>query len=201
MAQRTADEVFRGEFALKLYKCAVRSCGREFQKQRMGQKVCGPVCALEIARAKREHAETKKRQEERKKDRERREELMPLSYFHKQTQKAVNAYIRARDADEPCISCGVAWAAQWDAGHFISRGADSALRYDFANIHKQCSVCNQHRAGNLLLYRRNLIPKIGEPEVLRLEGPQPVHKWTRDELNEIKRLANQLAKQLEKAEA
>ena len=57
-------------------------------------------------------------------------------------------------------------------------------------------MCNQHKSANLILYRKNLIPKIGEAEVDRLEGPQPVHKWTRDELLAIESNAKQLTKQL-----
>ena len=81
----------------------------------------------------------------------------------------------------------------------LSVGSDSSLRYDFANIHKQCSVCNQRKSGNLLRYRANLIQKIGEAEVLRLEGPQPVHKWTREELAAIEAVAKRLTKELEQA--
>lgn len=182
-------------------KCKVRDCCNHFIPRAMSHAACSPVCALKLARAKREQEETKKRQEQRRKDRETRDKLRPLSWFHAKTKAAVHKYIRTRDADEPCISCGTTHAAQWDAGHFISVGSDSSLRYDFANIHKQCSVCNQHKSGNLLRYRANLIPKIGEAEVLRLEGPQLVHKWTREELAEIEQEAKRLTKQLEKETA
>ena len=180
-------------------KCKAKGCGREFRPIRPMQCVCSPVCGLSVARAKREQAEAKKLKEQRKKDREKREELKPLKWFHAKTKAAVHKYIRTRDKDEPCISCGTTESAQWDAGHFISVGSDSSLRYDFFNIHKQCCVCNQHKSGNLLRYRANLIPKIGEQEVLRLEGPQPVHKWTREELAQIEAEAKRLTKELEKA--
>lgn len=186
---------------VKQKKCKSKGCGVLFTPTRPMQTVCSVMCAVLDARIKREQAETKKRQEQRRKDRETRDKLRPLSWFHAKTRAAVHKYIRTRDADEPCISCGTTHAAQWDAGHFISVGADSSLRYDFANIHKQCSVCNQHKSGNLLRYRANLIQKIGEAEVLRLEGPQPVHKWTREELAQIEQEAKRLTKQLEKETA
>lgn len=184
---------------MKQKKCKAKGCGVVFSPARPMQCVCSPACAQLLARAKTEQAETKQRQEQRKADRAKREELKPLKWFHSKTKIAVHKYIRTRDAEAPCISCGTHHAAQWDAGHFISVGSDSSLRYDFANIHKQCSVCNQHKSGNLLRYRANLIQKIGEAEVLRLEGPQPVHKWTREELAAIEAVAKRLIKELEKA--
>lgn len=164
-------------------------------------QACGPVCAHALVRAKREKEEQRQRSEQRKKDRERLRDLKPLKWFHARTKFAVHKYIRTRDRDEPCISCGAHYAAQWDAGHYVSVGSDSSLRYDFNNIHKQCSMCNQHLSANLIRYRQNLIPKIGEPEVLRLEGPQPVHKWTREELEEIAKTAKRLTRELEKESA
>lgn len=179
-------------------KCKASGCGVLFTPQRIGQNVCGPVCALTVVRSKREKEEQRKRSDERKADRAKREELKPLKWFHARTKLAVHKYIRTRDRDQPCISCGTTHAAQWDAGHYVSVGSDSSLRYDFSNIHKQCSVCNQHLSANLIRYRQNLLLKIGEPEVLRLEGPQPVHKWTRDELDAIAAEAKRLTKEIER---
>lgn len=164
---------------------------------------CSHDCAYALAMAKlgsekrKQAAEQRKAaRAERKADREKLESLRSMSWHHKQTRKAVHAYIRARDAVLPCISCGESDAAKWDAGHYKSVGGNSTLRYDLNNIHKQCSVCNQHLSGNLILYRQNLILKIGEPEVLRLEGPQPVHKWTREELGQIAANARAMTKAL-----
>ena len=181
----------------KLKTC--KACKVKFAPVKPMQSVCSIQCASALVAKKKASQEAKKRQDERKADRAKREELKPLKWFHAKTKIAVHKYIRTRDADQPCISCGTPHAAQWDAGHFISVGSDSSLRYDFANIHKQCSVCNQHKSGNLLRYRANLIQKIGEAEVLRLEGPQPVHKWTREELAAIEAVAKRLTKELEQA--
>lgn len=194
-------EVLVNQKPPKPKKCKAKGCGVVFTPARPFQCWCSPDCGLTIARAKKEQAEQRKRSDERKADRAKREKLMPLKWFHARTKLAVHKYIRTRDRDRPCISCGTPYAAQWDAGHYVSVGADSSLRYDFNNIHKQCSVCNQHLSANLIRYRQNLIPKIGEPEVLRLEGQQPVHKWTRDELDAIAAEAKRLTKALEKETA
>lgn len=179
-------------------KCKAKGCEQQFIPRNSMHVACCGSCAHAIVRAKNEQAEQRKRSDERKADRAKREELKPLKWFHARTKLAVHKYIRTRDRDQSCISCGTTHAAQWDAGHYVSVGSNSSLRYDFNNIHKQCSVCNQHFSANLIRYRQNLIPKIGEPEVLRLEGPQPVRKWTRDELDVIAEEAKRLTKDLEK---
>jgi hypothetical protein len=64
-------------------------------------------------------------------------------------------------------------------------GHSAALRFDENNTHKQCSVCNNYKSGNLAEYRPNLIVKIGLEEVERLEGPHDPKKYTIDELREL----------------
>ncbi len=64
-----------------------------------------------------------------------------------EAQKAFNAYIRARDAALPCISCGETnppdlHGGQWDCGHFKTVGAYPELRFEERNAHKQCKSCN-----------------------------------------------------------
>jgi hypothetical protein len=75
---------------------------------------------------------------------------------------------------------------QWHAGHYLSTGARPELRFDEQNLHKQCSACNTHLSGNLVLYRAELIRRIGLDEVERLEGPQDPKKYTIDELKAIR---------------
>ena len=100
-----------------------------------------------------------------------------------------NKYIRLRDKDEPCISCGYISdgknSRQWHAGHYRPAGQNTALRFDERNVHKQCSICNNYKSGNLVAYRENLIKKIGIEEVERLETEKPVKKWTAEELQDI----------------
>ncbi|MGG5838840.1 recombination protein NinG, partial [Huaxiibacter chinensis] len=54
-------------------------------------------------------AERKRKQEAQQERRElkiRKKALQPLSQYHKRAQIAFNAFIRQRDAGQPCISCG-----------------------------------------------------------------------------------------------
>lgn len=98
---------------------------------------------------------------------------------------AFNAYIRERDAHLPCASCGCWHAAEWHAGHYMSVGARSELRFDEANVHRQCADCNIARAGHHGAYRTTLLGRIGPAEVERLEGFTSPRKWTEGELREI----------------
>jgi hypothetical protein len=89
--------------------------------------------------------------------------IKPKSKWLAELQALVNKYIRLRDANEGCISCDKAasWQGQFHAGHYYSRGHSSSLRFNLHNIHKQCSVCNNHLSGNIGEYTPALISKIG----------------------------------------
>ena len=108
-------------------KCRV--CRADFQPVRCLQSVCGPECAIKQAQAKRSKAERIAGIEDRKTVKAKLETLKPLSYWADKAQIAVNAYIRARDEGQPCISCGRHHAGKVNAGHYRSRGAMAALRY------------------------------------------------------------------------
>lgn len=159
-------------------KCKV--CGGKFTPMRGIQTWCNPECGVTLAN----------RLVGEKQAREHRAKLAdskPLSHWLELTQRVVNAYVLARDADRPCISCGCWDAFAFDAGHFLSRGARPELRFDLANIHKQCAACNRHKGGNQVQYRLGLVARIGQPAVEALEGPHPPAKFTREGLAELRR--------------
>ena len=102
-----------------------------------------------------------------------------------------------RDKDEPCISCGRHHQGQYHAGHFRTTAAAPQLRFHEDNVHKQCSVCNNHLSGNLLEYRKRLIQKIGAERVEQLENDSTIKRWTIEELQEIKKVYKNKCKELE----
>ena len=112
-----------------------------------------------------------------------------------------NKYIRLRDKDEPCISCGYISdgknSRQWHAGHYRPAGQNTALRFDERNVHKQCEQCNRRKSGNLVHYRENLITKIGVVTVAILESEKSTKKWSVEELQEVIRTYKQKIKDLE----
>lgn len=188
---------------MKPRKCKAKSCGIAFTPQRMGQHACSPLCAAEIARAKREQAETRARSDARKADRQKREKLKTRSDWIKEAQVAVNRYVRLRDAGRGCISCGCDLSDQstgggCDAGHFRSRGAAPHLRFEVNNIHAQCKRCNRYLAGNATEYRSGLVDRYGAEFVAALEADQEPRKHDIDELRQIRDHYRQEARKLEK---
>jgi hypothetical protein len=93
-------------------------------------------------------------------------------YYKKQLQDLVNAIIRLIDIDENCISCNYDFqqgSRQAHAGHYFSVGAYPNNRYNFNNIFRQCSICNNYKSGNLAEYRTGLIKRYGIKYVNKLE--------------------------------
>jgi len=101
--------------------------------------------------------------------------------------KHFNKFIRDRDSDKPCISCG---GRPEEAGHFYSGGHYSALRFLENNVHGQCKRCNRHLHGNLIEYEKRLKVRIGEDEVQKLHDiadyyKKNPYKWDRFALYDI----------------
>ena len=166
------------------------------------QQVCSMECA--IAYSKRKAEEKRKKQEKsdrleaRRRMRARKEALKSRSDWLKEAQKAFNEFIRLRDKDLPCISCGRYHEGQYHAGHYRSVGACPELRFNEDNVHKQCSVCNNHKSGNAIEYRINLIRKIGleRVEFLERHDHQPL-KLSIDEIKELIKVYKAKCKGLE----
>lgn len=166
-------------------------CSTEYIPRSSLQKVCHNYkCALEfnrLADAKIADRKNRKREkEERAAWRERKADVKPLKHWEDLTQRVVNDYIRERDRELPCISCGTFTTVQWEAGHFRSRGAASHLRYNEDNIHKQCHRCNAELSSNAIPYRIALVEKIGLERVEALENNNTPHRFTREELKGIR---------------
>ena len=161
---------------------ACKSCSTVFTPSARIQSVCSMTCCINLAEAKAAKVAAKAKAEDRKLTRIALVALKTRSTLIKEAQTAVNAWVRRRDAHLPCVSCGRMHEGQWHAGHYCSTGSRPDLRFDLANIHKQCAPCNNHLSGNLIPYRVKLINRIGQAEVDRLEGPATGVKLTRDEL-------------------
>lgn len=170
-------------------------CAKPFLQLNSMQRVCGIRCATKVPVLAR-RAVKAARKLEIAQDRAKREALKTRSEWVKEAQAAFNAYIRARDAHLPCISCGRFHGGSWDAGHYRSSGSCPELRFDEANCHRQCVPCNQHLHGNLIAYRSNLIARIGLAEVERLERQNPIKKHTVDDLRGIRDRYRQRAKEM-----
>ena len=158
------------------------------------QKVCGPACAMKVARKAVEKAD--KKETKRKLD-----AMQTRPQLLKKAQTAFNAYIRARDAGKTCISCDTQLGSEpntFDAGHYRSVGSSPNTRYEEKNCHAQCKHCNLHLAGNHVEYRKRLIERIGLEELEKLEADNTVRKFSKEELIEIAKTYREKARRLKK---
>ena len=165
---------------------ACSHCKTSFVPQRPMQKVCSPSCAMQLISREAQKGNERAKREERKAIRAAKERAKTRGDWQREAQQAFNAFIRARDDDLPCISCGRWHNGQWHAGHYLTVGARPNLRFDETNCHKQCQPCNTHLHGNLVNYRRALIAKIGIDAVEGLEADQSVKKYSIEDLKAIK---------------
>ena len=138
-----------------------------------------------------------------KRDRERKMAVKPLSYWMARAQTQFNKFIRARDIELPCVSCGATesevesqqgWkvGGAWDCGHYLSVGSHPELRFEQDNAARQCKSCNGG-SGNYSRknhqtakdYRAELIKRIGLERVEWLEGPHEPKRYTIEDLKEL----------------
>lgn len=168
---------------MKQKTCKV--CKTKFPPARPLQATCSIRCAIDWAIKAAEKKAKQAAQAEKKADALKKKALKTRSDWMKDAQAAVNAWVRFRDRDQPCISCGTFNATAWHAGHFYSTAARPDLRLDPANIHRQCAQCNLFLSGNLNEYRKNLPARIGQAELDRLDGPPTNQRMTAEVIKEI----------------
>lgn len=167
-------------------KCKV--CRDKFEAKYFLQKAClKPKCLAEWAKLERERKADKVHAAKKRSFKDNDKSLRTKS-----AQTAFNAFIRARDALLPCLSClefreetAKSKGSNFHAGHYKSVGAKAELRFEELNCHKQCAHCNNFLSGNMENYRLNLIDKIGLDKVEWLEGPHEPRKYTCAELKKI----------------
>lgn len=160
-------------------KCKI--CESKFTPERPLQQVCGFECAIHLLK-------DNKVKKIKKEVKEAKLKLKSRSDWLKDTQVVFNKYIRLRDQDDGCISCGSKSASAYHAGHYRSIGSAGHLRFNEQNCHRQCAACNTHLSGNLIRYRLGLIRKIGILAVETLESDNDTIKLTIDEIKAIKKL-------------
>ena len=162
---------------IKQKKCKI--CKAYFTPQRPLQLVCQWKCAIDFAK-------DTKIKTVKKEVKEAKLKLKSRSDWLKDTQVVFNKYIRLRDQDDGCISCGSKSAYAYHAGHYRSIGSAGHLRFNELNCHRQCSACNTHLSGNLIRYRLGLIGKIGIHAVETLESDNNTVKWSVEEIKLLK---------------
>jgi len=185
----------------RLKKCKNPACGVSFPPHRLGQAVCSPVCGLAIKDVNQEKARKAIADLGRREIRAARERIKTRSDHTKEAQAAFNEWVRLRDAVLPCISCGRHHQGKYDAGHYRTVGSNPALRFEPLNCHKQCVPCNQHKSGDIVNYRINLVQRISAEKVAWIEGPHEPRRYTIEELKAIKAEYRAKTRELKRAQA
>jgi hypothetical protein len=166
-----------------LSKRKCKNCSEIFQKTQPLQYVCSPTCAAKYA--------SKKLAAEKDKEIKLKVDGMKLAIMKKADwmkllQVTFNTFIRIRDKDEPCISCGTFKSNKWDAGHCYPT-TYAYLRFNEHNVNKQCSFyCNLNKSGNFHEYLPRLEAKIGIDAVQKLHNDR--HKILDLSVNDIQEL-------------
>ena len=156
-------------------KC--KNCKEVFKPRKFNWKYCqSDVCNNIGVQELIKKVRATKENDNRKKTKKEKEALLTHRDYLKLFQTVFNTYIRTRDKELPCVSCGKNNEKQFHAGHYRSVGSCPELRFSELNVWRQCATCNTYLHGNLIEYRKELIKRIGVDQVEWLEGPQPSNK-------------------------
>ncbi len=146
-------------------KC--KHCGEMFQPFNSIEKMCSTACILaglagmkkkDIGRAERSRKKAKTAKSK---------ELRTRLDWYSRLGTLVNQYVRWRDRDEPCCTCGTTNPnIKYDAGHFHTKKARPDIRFELTNIHRQCSQrCNVYGSGMRNEYEKFIADKYGPEHV------------------------------------
>lgn len=200
--KRTAPFTSGGINARERRKKRCKVCEAMFTPVRNFQAVCGEIaCAIAHAPANQVRARKALADIERKDIKVRKEKLKSRADHLRETQVVFNELIRLRDAALPCVSCGRHHEGQYHAGHYRTVGANPELRFEPLNVHKQCAPCNNHKSGDIVNYRIELVKRIGADKMNWLEGPHVPQRYTIEELKTIKADYRAMIKELKRAAA
>jgi Bacteriophage Lambda NinG protein. len=181
--------------------CRNATCSVKFVPQRLGQAVCSPACALATKDVNQQKARKSLAQVERRDIKVRKDKLKSRADHMREVQAAFNEWVRLRDADLPCVSCGRHHEGQYHSGHYRTVGGNPELRFEPLNAWKQCAPCNNHKSGDIVNYRIELVKRIGVEKVDWLEGPHEPKRYTVEDLKAIKADYRAKARELKRAAA
>lgn len=182
-------------------KCKNPACGISFPPQRLGQAVCSPKCGLAIKDVNQAKARKSLAEIGRKELRAAKVKIKSRAHHMKEAQTAFNAWVRERDIGLPCVSCGRHHNGQWHAGHYRTVGGNPELRFEPLNAWRQCAPCNNHKSGDIVNYRLELVKRIGADKVDWLEGPHEPQRHTIEQLQAIKAKYRAMTRELKKGQA
>ncbi|MGZ3235768.1 MAG: recombination protein NinG [Burkholderiaceae bacterium] len=187
----------------RLATCKVCKC--KFVPARPMQNICfNNSCAVTKGRLDSEKQARIAAKAERLNDKKRKDALKSRADWIAALQVVFNKYIRTRDANKPCIDCGKPYEPQkiggsMDAGHYLSRGSASHLRFDERNVHGQRKNCNRPGGTTRAAFRAGVEARIGKEALEALESDQESRDYTIDDLKQMIVLYRAKTKELLKA--
>ena len=157
--------------------------------------MCSPRCALRRAVAAVKVAKAAAMAQ----TRARRDALKSRAKWLAECQAIVNKIVRIRDAGLGCVSCDrpASWGGQWHASHLRSVGAASAVRLHLWNIHRACSICNNHLSGNIAEYLPRVRARIGDA---RVDWLYAQNQLVRHDIEYLRRFKEVMGKRLKRLE-
>lgn len=111
-----------------------------------------------------------------------------LQQLKNDAQKVFNEYIRLRDNNKPCVSCGEFKVLQ--AGHFYPVGSYDGLRFNEDNCFGECEQCNCFESNHLDNYKKMLEKRLTITETKDLHNTAKKYKkygykFSKSELKKI----------------
>jgi len=132
-----------------------------------------------------------------------RKDRVKLGHLLSNVKNLCHEYIRERDKGKDCVSCGIPYLEDFQAGHFYKAELYSNLKYDEFNISGQCKKCNLRKEGNESGYRAGIIQRYGFEHLRYLDEKAKAYKqnnfeWDRVQLIEIRDYYKQKLQELRK---
>ena len=188
----------------KTKPCTV--CKKQFMPRMATTKVCSLPCAITAGKEKTTKQLAIRKKIESKEVKQAIENMQPTKYWIAKLQPIFNKFIRERDAQKPCISCGkevLQYGENWDCGHFRTKGSSLHLRFVEDNAHKQCSSCNRgsekyiaKRERVATAYEANLILRMGQDRVDAVKSDNVARNYTIDDIKQLITIYKQKIKDL-----
>lgn len=181
---------------------------------------CSVDCAYNHARKLQEQARKRKELKAKREVKQNKKALRELNrhdlnWQHDLTQKSFNRmrvleelfWFKQRGLQPECISCGK--KHDFCCGHFKSRGAYSAIRYDRRNTYLQCNAyCNRQLSANIdgtkhsRGYKAGLAERFGVEQAKEIidycESQTQTVKYEWQQLEEMRKGFNAEIRRLEK---
>lgn len=171
---------------------ACKVCETPFTPARPLQVVCGPKCALAVAK---DH-----RKAEKENIRKRKAAATPIGRIEEQCRAIVQKIARIRDRNYGCISCDkpANWDGQWHGSHYRSHGGCSSLQFHLWNINKACWICNKLYSGRRDGYQVGIVERYGKERLEWLDMQPKSKRFTREYLDRFKKVMGKRLRRMEK---